>query len=124
MSISDVDPIWLASKEREDLAQEWFHSNQGANSISAKIEILQKLATSASDIEIRLESIGYKIILAIEFINALVKNSKFSIEADPVLDLGVEQKGFSGMNIEITTGVGNAGFTPMNRAGGGFIIVG
>ena len=124
MSISDVDPIWLASKEREDLAQEWFYSNQGANSISAKIEILQKLATSAADIEIRLESIGYKIILAIEFINALVKNSKFSIEADPVLDLGVEQKGFSGMNIEITTGVGNAGFTPMNRAGGGFTIVG
>ena len=124
MPISDVDPIWLASKDREDLAQKWFYSNQGANSISAKIDILQELATSATDIEVRLESIGYKIILAIEFINALVKNSKFSIEADSVLDLGIEQKGFSGMNIEITAGVGNAGFTPMNRSGGAFTIVG
>lgn len=124
ISISEIDAIWLASRDKEDLATKWLQSDNNTNSIISKIEILNELASGSVDIEIKVESIGYKIILDKAFIDRLVEKSKFAIESECVLHLGREQRGFSGINIGISEGVSNAGFAPAGRGGSGFVVIG
>lgn len=124
INISEIDAIWLASRDKEDLATKWLQSDNTGNSIISKIEILHELASGSVDIEIKIESIGYKIILDKAFIDRLVEKSKFAIESECVLQLGREQRGFNGINIGISEGVSSAAFAPAGRGGSGFIVVG
>lgn len=121
--ISDVDGIWLASLGKTELATRWLMSD-GDQTMVTKINILSELAATDMDIEIKIRSIGYKIILASAFINALVDNSGFNVESAPILDLGLEQTGFSGIKLEVNTGISSAAISPIGNTGRSFTIIG
>ncbi len=122
VELKDIDAIWLAGlgiDEAENLAQEWIISNTSSTGYSTKLEILSKLMM-ASGLEIKVRGVGYKIILATEFLSGLLTEANFIITSPVILEIpDVNAKSFDriGANIGLATHIGGIGRAPSSFNG-------
>lgn len=124
--ISTIDAIWLAGNGEMELASRWIISDTVSTSLSDKIAILTELAQKHEDLDIRIKSAGVKIILSVDFIQALVTSAGISIDTGmPDLQLPQQQSTFGNIsNLGVTTGFDTAGinFTGNNGSGLKFVF--
>lgn len=122
--ISTVDAIWLASNGETDLASRWIISDTRADSLAEKISILTELVNKHPDLDIKIKGAGIKIILAVEFIQALVHSAGIRVETTVDLEIPNQQSTFSMIgNLGITAGFDSAGYTYGGRSNGMNIII-
>lgn len=122
--ISTIDAIWLATAGEYDLATRWILSDMATDSLGSKVLILSELVNKYTDMDIKIKGAGSKIILANDFIQALVVNGRVSIESTQELELPNQQTTFGNMgNLEVTHGFDSVGFNPIGPKGGISIMI-
>lgn len=126
--LSVIDGIWLATNGMIEEARDWFISDSETDSFAKKLDIIKRvLVKTEQQVEIKVKCITSKIILSAEFVNALVKNSGFSVESRTEdIPLGNNNQTFVGAihTLGVSTGVNTAAVTPFGTGDTGIKIIG